>query len=271
MPEPVGRATATARVLRHAAASGFADFAAIYTWRTWTVGWLSRVLWQVAFYALVGRLLGSPVQGRFLLVGNAVMIAALESMFVIASTTWERRAGTLPLLLIAPGHPALVFAGRSVQWLVSGTATALISLYGLGLAFGVPWNPGRALAAVPLVVLVSLATYCFGLALAGLVLRTMGLRNVVANLVQLTLMTVCGVQVPVTFWPSWVGRVASVLPLTHGLSGVRGLLAGAPASSVAHQAGLEAAVAVCWLAVAMLTFRRLVDHGRRDGTIEFGE
>jgi hypothetical protein len=31
-------------VLRYAAASGFADFSTIYTWRTWTVGWLSRAI-----------------------------------------------------------------------------------------------------------------------------------------------------------------------------------------------------------------------------------
>lgn len=271
MPELTARATTTLRVLRYAAASGFADFAVIYTWRTWTVGWLSRVLSQVAFYGLIGRLLGSPEQGRFLLVGNAVMIAAVESLFIVASTTWERRSGTLPLLVAAPSDPAVVFAGRSVQWLVSGLATSLISLVLLGAVFGVPLSPARVAGEVPLVMLVSLATYCFGLTLAGLVLRAMELRNVVSNVTGLVMMSVCGVQVPTTFWPSWVQHVASVLPVTHGLAAVRGLLAGAGAGAVLRQAALEAAVGAGWLVVAVLTFRRLAERGRHDGSIEFGD
>jgi ABC-2 type transport system permease protein len=272
MPElRPGRPAGTLLVLRYSAASAFADFSTIYTWRTWTLGWLSRVLCQVAFFALIGRLLGAPEQGRFLLVGNAVMIAALESMFVVASTTWERRAGTLPLLLAAPTEPALVFAGRSVQWLASGSATAIISLCGLGLAFGLPLHLTTVLAAVPLVVLVSVSTYCFALVPAALVLRVMQLRNVVANLTMLTMMTFCGVQVPTTFWPGWVQGVASALPLTHGLAAVRAALAGADWSVVLPPVGAEVALATGWLAAAVLAFRRLAEHGRRDGSIEFGD
>jgi ABC-2 type transport system permease protein len=259
------------RVLRYAAASGFADFATIYTWRTWTLGWLSRVLCQVAFFALIGRLLGSPEQGRYLLVGNAVMMAAVESMFVVASTTWERRAGTLPLLIAAPTAPALVFAGRSVQWLASGTATAAISLVGLGLLFGVPLRPAAVLAAVPLLALVSVGTYCVGLLLAAVVLRAMELRNVVGNLAMLGMMTVCGVQVPVGFWSRWLRLVADLFPLTHGLAAVRAVLAGSSAAPVLGEAAAGTALAAGWLLLAVLAFRRLTEHGRRDGTIEFGD
>jgi ABC-2 type transport system permease protein len=275
MPDPRPAALdhigATLRVLRYSAASGFADFATIYTWRTWTVGWLARVLCQVAFSALIGRLLGSAEQGRYLLVGNAVAIAAVEAMFVVASTTWERRAGTLPLLIAAPTDPALVFAGRSVQWLASGTATAVISLCGLGLIFGVPLRPAAVLAAVPLVALVALGTYCVGLLLAAVVLRVMQLRNVVGNVGHLVMLTICGVQVPVAFWPDWTRGLAGTLPLTHGLAAVRGALAGAGAPEVLRQAGLEVALAAGWLALAVLAFRRLAEHGRHDGSIEFGD
>ncbi len=137
--------------LRYATAAGWAEFATVYTWRTWTAGWLSRVLCQVAFFALIGRLLGSPEHTRFLLVGNAVLIVAVEACFVCASTTWERRAGTLPLLVAAPVSPLLVFAGRSTFWLVSGTASASISLFVLAPVFGVPLPMPRALLAVPLI------------------------------------------------------------------------------------------------------------------------
>jgi hypothetical protein len=50
--------------VRYAMATGFADFATTYTWRTWLLGWCSRVLCQVAFFALVGRMLGGAWQSR---------------------------------------------------------------------------------------------------------------------------------------------------------------------------------------------------------------
>ncbi|MEJ7702864.1 MAG: hypothetical protein WKF47_04025 [Geodermatophilaceae bacterium] len=68
---------------------------------------------QVIFFALIGRLLDSPEAAAYLLVGNAVMIAALEAMMVVASTTWERRAGTLPLLIAAPSRWPLSSSGAA--------------------------------------------------------------------------------------------------------------------------------------------------------------
>jgi ABC-2 type transport system permease protein len=257
--------------LRYATAAGWADFAVVYTWRTWTAGWLTRVLCQVAFFALIGRLLGSAERTQFLLVGNAALIAAVESCFVCASTTWERRAGTLPLLVAAPASPLLVFAGRSTFWMASGTSTASIALFALAPLFGVPLPWPRALFAVPLIAAVSAATYCFALFVAGFVLRAMETRNVAGNLAHLSLMVLCGVQVPVTFWPGWVQAVAGVLPVNHGLAGLRTLLAGGPWPDVGRGLALELLVGLGWLVVAAVTFRRFAEHGRRDGSIEFGD
>jgi ABC-2 type transport system permease protein len=243
----------------------------MFTWRSWTIGWLSRVLCQVAFFALIGRLLESPEAVRYLLIGNAVLIAVLESALVVASTTWERRAGTLPLLVAAPTSPVVVFCGRSVQWLASGTASASIALLVLAPLFQIALPMPRALLAIPLIGLVSLSAYCLGLVLAGVVLRIMELRNVVSNVLWLTLALLAGVQVPVTFWPAWVGTVGWFLPVTHGLAGIRLLLDGAPMTAVATRAGLEVVVAMGWLTVATTTFRQLVERGRRNGSIEFAD
>jgi len=256
-------------VLRFAAATGFADFGTMFTWRSWTIGWLSRVLCQVTFFALIGRLLGAPEAVRYLLIGNAVLIAVLESAFVVASTTWERRAGTLPLLIAAPTSPVLVFCGRSVQWIASGTASASVALFVLSPLFGVALPMPQALVAVPLIGLVSLSAYCLGLVLAGLVLRVMQLRNVVGNVTWMVIALLAGVQVPVTFWPAWVQAASAVLPARNGLAGIRALLDGDGVGAVCSAAGLEALVAVGWLAVAGLIFRHLAEQGRRDGSIEF--
>lgn len=259
-----------ARILRHAVGSALADLRVIYTWRTWSFAWLSRILIQVAFFALIGRLLHSPARTHFLLVGNAVYIVVVVAMQVCASSAWERQIGTLPLLIASPAHPFVVFVGRSTQWLLDGTACAVIAMFVLGPAFGLSLPMPRALVAIPLIGLVGVATYCFGLFLSGLVLRKVESRNLVSSVSSLTLMLLCGVQTPTSFWPAPVRYVADVLPLTHGLRAVRGLLAGSPAATVLGDAGLEAGTALAWFVVAGLTFRHLAESGRRDGSIEYG-
>jgi ABC-2 type transport system permease protein len=129
---------------------------------------------------------------RYLLIGNAVLIAVLESAFVVAGTTWERRAGTLPLLIAAPTSPVVVFCGRSVQWLASGTASASIALLVLAPMFGIALPMPDALLAIPLIGLVSVSAYCIGLVLAGVVLRAMELRNVVGNVIWMGIALLAG-------------------------------------------------------------------------------
>ncbi|HCG01768.1 MAG TPA: hypothetical protein DEV93_14650, partial [Chloroflexi bacterium] len=65
------------RVARFAVLSGAYDYFAIYSLRSWVFGWMVRVLSQVTFFALIGKLLKSDEQTQFLLIGNAVMIGAM--------------------------------------------------------------------------------------------------------------------------------------------------------------------------------------------------
>jgi ABC-2 type transport system permease protein len=269
MPDPL----APIRVLGRSAANAWADLTVIYTPLTWAAGWLGRVVTQVVFFALIGVLLHSPEQVRYLFVGNAVMATAMEAMMCVASTTWERRAGTLPLLVAAPSRLWPVFAGRSLQWLPSGVATASVALFAVGPLFGVTWTVGRAVVAFGCLVVVSLSTYCLGLAVAAVVLAAMNLRNIVSNLSYTGMMLICGVMVPVKFWPGWVQGFAQVIPLTHALAAIRTLAGASPAipltGRVTTGLGLALATGLGWLAVAAVLLEVLAEVGRRTGSIEF--
>lgn len=258
-------------VLRHSAANAWADLRVIYTPVSWTFGWLGRIVMQVVFFALVGLLLDSPEQTRFLFVGNAVMVTAHEVMMCVASSTWERMAGTLPLLVVAPSRLWPVFVGRSLQWLPSGVATASVALFVVGPAFGLEWTVGSAAGAFGCLVLVAVTTYGFGLAVAAVVLAFVSLRNVVSNVVVTLMMLVCGVMVPVSFWPPWVGRIADAVPLTHGVAAVRAVHDGAGPAVVLGRCGAALAVGAVWYVVAALLLERLAARGRRTGSIDFAE
>ena len=257
------------RIIRYAVLTGFHDYAAAFTWRSWLGGWFLRVVAQVVFFALIGRLLGTQEAVRFLVIGNAVMLAAMASLLAVAGTTWERRAGTLPLLIASPASPPLVFAGRSLVFVGDGLLISLGALLVVAPLFDIalPWT--RVPLVVPLVVVTAVSTYGLATFLGGLVLRAMSARNAVGNVAQTTIMAICGVNVPLAFYPAPVEWLAHALPLTHGLRAIRDLLAGEPLVQLLPNVGLELLVGAAWLALALLTFNRLAEGGRRDGSIEF--
>ena len=111
--------------------------------------------------------------------------------------------------------------------------------------------------------------YCLFLFLGSLTLRVPKLRNVVYGVATTLLMAICGVSVPVAFWPSWVRSIAEVLPVTHGLQSVRLLLGHGAGIDVLHGVVFEAFIAVLWLCLAVWSMDRMADAGRANGSIEF--
>lgn len=275
MPEttapPAPGRVSPARVVAAAARGALADLRTIYTPFTWTVGWLGRIIMQVIFFALIGTLLGSPEAVAYLFIGQAVMATVTECFMAIPSTTWERRTGTLALLIAAPGPLWPVFVGRSLQWLPSGVATGTIVLLAVGPFFGVSWPVGAALVLVLALVVVAVTMYAVALTLAAVVLRGPRWRNVVSNVGVLVTMLLCGATVPVTIWPGWLQALAQGLPVSHALTAVRSLEAEGVSARVWPLLGIALALGAAWFVVAALAFTLFGEAGRRDGTIDFEE
>jgi ABC-2 type transport system permease protein len=245
----------------------------MFTPASWTFGYLSRLLTQVIFFALIGVLLDSPDLVRFLFIGNAVVFMAFEAFISVATTTWERRQGTLPLLVAAPLPLWPVFVGRSVQWLPTGLLSSSAALFALGPFFGVTWRLTQALAVCAALVVIGVSMYCMALVFGALVLAAMEMRNVVYNVATTAMMMICGVMVPLAFWPDWVGAVANAVPLTHGLTAIRTLAESPSVGPVAREVGTHLLVAVgigaVWLIAAAVLLERLAALGRRSGSIDF--
>jgi ABC-2 type transport system permease protein len=257
------------RVVRYSVISGAYDYFEIYTLKSWVAGWLVRVLSQITFFALIGRLLDSEQQTHFLLIGNAIVIAGMGGIFALFMTTAERANGTLSLLVASPSDPGVVFASRGVYVTADAAFSALLGLFIVGFVFdlALPWP--EVLVVIPLTVLVGFSAYAFSTFLAGIVLRHREINGVVVNATIVSLMTLCGVNVPIDFFPPVLEVVASVLPITNGLEAIRDTLNGESARQIAANAAAEAAVLLGWLTIALATFGRFVGAGRRDGSLEF--
>jgi ABC-2 type transport system permease protein len=102
------------------------------------------------------------------------------------------------------------------------------------------------------------------------VFRFREINGLVVNTTYVGLMAACGVNVPLSYYPSAMEWLSHLLPLTNGLLAIRGVFAGAAAGSILGHAALEAAVGAAWLTLALLTFNRLASRGRLDGSLDYG-
>lgn len=255
------------RVLRNAVHLGYVDFR--YQWgpASWTAGYCVRIVSETAFYGLIGVLLGHH-RVEYLVIGNSVFIGCATTMLATQATTWDRFDGTYPLLVVAPSSYLPAAVGRTAIWMLDGLATSIVALFVVSAIFGITIVPSRAAAAVPLIVLTCLSTFCLALLVGALVSLRPSLRNLASILVRMTMLAICGVNVPVAFWPVPVQALANALPATHGIAAIRLALAGAPAGATLASAGLEALVGIGWLALAVIAFDRLTERGRAGGSIE---
>jgi ABC-2 type transport system permease protein len=258
-----------ARVAWYAIVSGANDYWAIFTPKSWIFGWCVRMLSQVSFFALIGKLLESDEQTQFFLVGNAVMIAAMGATFAMNMTTAERGNGTLSLLLASPSRPVLVFASRGMYVTADGIFSSLLGLFILGPAFGLSFPFPRIMLVIPLAALVGLSAYCFSTFLAGVIIRHREVTGLLVNATIVILMALCGVNVPVSFYPAWLAWISRCLPITNGLEAIRGVLAGSPWSTIAAHTGGELLVMSVWLSLALATFGVFMRAGQRDGSLEY--
>lgn len=256
------------RILRNAMHLGYVDFRYQWSPATWLGGWCVRVLAQTTFFALIGQLLGSPLKVEYLLIGNSIMVGCEAALLAVQATTWERFDGTYPLLVVAPASMLPSVVGRTSAWLIDGMATAVIAFYTAALIFRLPLTPVRGLEVLPLILLTCISAYCLALFLGALVSLKPSLRNMVSQVMRLSMMAICGVNVPVTFWPLAVQVTANVLPVTHGVQAVRLALSGAPPAAVLTSALLELVVAAGWLLVALVSFNGIAERGRTDGSID---
>ncbi|GGB99732.1 hypothetical protein GCM10007205_06320 [Oxalicibacterium flavum] len=225
-----------------------------------------RILTSVLIWVLVGRLLGSEEILYYLLIGNAA--TAGMGSWAIAAAAWDRYDGTYPLLVIAPANLAPAIMGRmsiwALGWIVSSLLTFLILL--VAFDFRLRWD---VLAVVPaFVTLMSLSTFFFSAFLGSFSNLYPPARNLIGWALIFGLMTLTGINVPVTFWSEPVQFVASLLPITHGLQVLRVFIDGGDAATILSGVGIELAVGIGWLALAWLSFNRFAERGRANGSID---
>jgi ABC-2 type transporter len=243
---------------------GWREFAVHNSPRVLGYAVLPRAALQMIFFALLGTLVGGPVQRDFNVVG--VLGYALTALTVVgisdvpmadklADVFWRIRTGTT--------SPVLVLVVRTWPYPVVGlgcvvAVSAVTPVAGAG-RLGV-----HLLPLLPCYALMALSSAGLGLAAASAALGRRAdvlIGNVAAYLLLLT----SGAMLP----PGrigWVDHVGAVLPLRHGLAAVRAGLAG---RAYGADLAAEAAVGAAWFVLAMAALAVLIRRARRAGHDHF--
>ena len=179
-------------------------------------------------------------------------------IFTAAAIVRERERGNFELLITTPIRPAELMAGKLVPYVFIGLLqTTLVLIVGAWI-FNVPVNGGLLdlYAAAGLFIA---ATLTLGL-LISTVTKTQFQAFQLAFFTMLPSILLSGFMFPFDGMPKFAQWIAQVLPLTHFVEMIRGIvLRGAPVTDLGTQALKLGVFLTIALAIATLRFRKRLD------------
>jgi len=259
--------------------------------REWTIfrrypSWIIALfIWPLIFpmmYILTARAL-SGIDGSGLSVFTQTTGASnFIGYIVVGTTVWmwqnivlwdvgfalrnEQMRGTLESNWLSPTWRFSYLLGHTGPQLITMTMFILITALEFGLFFGVRLNGSPWLAL--LVMLVSIpAIYGLGFAFASIVITAKEAHTFVF-LVRGLVMIFCGITFPVSLLPGWMQTIATWMPQTYMIHGMRAA-AFANASLADLWPDLRALLlfGAFWLTLGYLLFQWMERRARRTGAI----
>jgi ABC-2 type transport system permease protein len=249
---------------------GLLSYGMLFNWARPSI-YIPTLIGGPTFQLLFFAALGSYASGRspaYFAIGNAVQVSALAGVFgMTMAIANERWFGTLPAILATPANRVALFAGRFLPFLANSLFVSLYA-FGVGVLFlGVRLDVG-SLGVVGLALIVTVFSCTAIGALQGSV--SLRLRDGLfgANLLVMTFLLFCGVNIPVSELPGWMQAISQILPFTHGLEAVRQAADGAGLSQVGGLIVTELVIGVAYAVAAFVLFSYLERSARANATLD---
>lgn len=188
----------------------------------------------------------------------AIILTLSTLVFTALSVTREQERGTMEALLVMPVSPVEIMLGKISPYVFVGFVQTAIVLSAGALLFGVPMAGSVMLLAV-------LATLFIACNLAlGYLISTIAENQLQAMQfsfgVLLPSVLLSGFLFPFEGMPGWAQIFGEVLPVTHFIRIVRGiLLKGADLSDLAGEALILTGIMLTLMTLAVRRFRKTLD------------
>ncbi len=151
-----------------------------------------------------------------------VILTMTMIMMTSLAMTRERERGTMENLLATPVRPIEVMAGKIAPFIMVGYAQVTIILIAAKLIFGVPIVGGLLLLSLALIVFIA-ANLSVGFTFSTIAKNQLQAMQM-TFFFFLPSMLLSGFMFPFRGMPDWAQVLGEVLPLTHFLRIVRGIL-----------------------------------------------
>jgi ABC-2 type transport system permease protein len=187
-----------------------------------------------------------------------VVLTMTMVMMTSIAMTRERERGTMENLLATPVRPFEVMLGKIVPYILIGYVQVVVILVAAKHLFAVPMVGSLALLSAVLVLFIA-ANLSIGFTFSTLARNQMQAMQM-TFFFFLPSMLLSGFMFPFRGMPAWAQAVGELLPLTHFLRVVRGiLLKGSGWADIAPNVWPLAVFLVVAAAVAMRRYRQTLD------------
>jgi ABC-2 type transport system permease protein len=198
--------------------------------------------------------LGTLNYESFLFPGILAMSLITISITGGISVIWDREFGFLKEILVAPVSRLAIFAGKAL----GGCTTALIQgiiVLMLSFVIGISIPIPSMLAAIPIMVVISLGIVSIGLIIASLI-ETIENFGVIMNFLVFPLIFLSGAFFPLNEAPQWLRYISYADPVTYGVESLRFITIGY--SSIPFHISLAVMIlfSVIAILVGSVTFNR---------------
>jgi ABC-2 type transport system permease protein len=208
----------------------------------------------------VHRQFNPEIQTKYNIVPGLMGVVLTMTMVIITSLaiTRERERGTMENLLCTPVRPVEVMAGKILPYIVVGYVQVLLIVLAARVIFNVP-----VIGSLPLLMCVSILFIAANLAV-GITFSTVAQNQLqavqMAFFFFLPSILLSGFMFPFQGMPGWAQWIGSVLPLTHYLRVVRGIvLKGNGLADIAPELWPMVLFVVVVMTVAVKRYRRTLD------------
>ncbi len=239
----------------------------------WSVAEVIIPLISISAYVYMYEVLHAPNEYLgFVIIGGAMLSFWSNVLWGMSSQFyWEKETGMLELYMVAPISRMAVLIGMALGGIIN-TSIRAVSIIVIGsLIFPVHFAVSDPLALILIFVLTVIALYGMGILFASLFLLYGREATHMADLMQEPIYVLSGMYYPVLsskFFPSGIKLLATAIPLTLGIDGIRQLviLGGGMSSVVFHIIGLAVLSAVL-LPASCFALQKMEKISKREGRL----
>jgi len=226
------------------------------------ISFVQPLLWLVVFAAGFGTRLLIPDIGyqQYLFPGIIGQTLLFTAMFMGISVIWDKEFGFMKEVLVSPVSRFTIFIGKML-----GDSTAAILqgviVFVFGFLLGIPFDPLTLLAALPIMLLITVGLVSVGLIIASF-MGSLENFGAIQTFINLPIFFLSGALFPVTGagTPQWM-QVASVFdPLTYGVDALRTVILGSawtPINPFIVNIGVLVGFDLAMIAVGTWAFSRM--------------